>query len=410
MKNTKIFLLILILIIFPFGQLLRFHLPSLPVEIKFQPLELLVFIYCGLWVFAKAKRDCFVRYNTGLAMTVKTLFFPEMLVFFLLAAASLLIKIPTLPLNEFIPAFFYLLRLGNFFVFYLALRDFLQEGKKPWQECLIFVGLGVALLALGQYLFLPDTRFLLKLGWDEHYYRAIGSFLDPAFTGLLLVLAFLTLFFKFLRHETRPWWLWLSGLLMIIALVLTFSRTAYLALFCGLAILLAKGKNLKIYLLILLCFLSLIWLAPKPGGEGVNLKRISSFLAKTENYKEVITVIKDHFWLGVGFNTYRYTQRDLSFVTPIKWQSWETSNAAAGADNSFLFVFATTGIFGFLSFLFLWGKILMISFQKKDKGNGLLLFASAAAVLLSANFSNFLFYPWIIFWLDVLLAVFTAES
>src|SRR3989338_6680935 len=44
-----------------------------------------------------------------------------------------------------------------------------------------FVGLG-----LGQYIFLPDTRFLLSYGWDEHYWRLIGTVLDPNYMGVMM--------------------------------------------------------------------------------------------------------------------------------------------------------------------------------------------------------------------------------
>jgi O-antigen ligase len=392
----------LILIVFPFGQLLRWQLPFLP-EVRLQPLDFLTFSLVCLWFFRKIFRK---------EKWVPPVFFKEMALFGVIAAISLLLKVLELPLKEFLPAFFYLLRLWNWFFFYWALTDFLARESFPLTKYLVLEGVAIAFLALSQYLLLPDTRFLLFLGWDDHFFRAIGSFLDPAFTGLLLALAFFVWITEVLKRR-KPAAFWLAGGIILLALALTFSRLSYLVLLAGLAIIFWQEKRRLAYLFFGGLFVVLLWFLPKPAGEGVNLWRLSSFIARSENYRQVWQVIQKHWLFGVGFNTYRYTQRDADFVQPNRWvvpDLWQKSNAAAGADNSFLFVWATTGIFGLLSYLWWWGKIIAKSWRGRKTGAGLLVLASVVAITVSSLAVNSLFYPWVLGWLWLLLIILKAES
>jgi hypothetical protein len=100
----------------------------------------------------------------------------------------------------------------------------------------------------------------------------------------------------------------------------------------------------------------------------------------------------------VGFNAYRYAQRDYGFLEEERWQ---LSHAGAGADSSLLFVLATTGILGLGAYLKIWLKVLEKSGSKKNR----LLVLTVLGVLLSHSlFLNSLFYPWIMAWLWLVLA------
>lgn len=385
------------LIVFPFGQLFRIQLPNFP-EIKLQPLDFLCFTFV------------FISFVKKLLLKEKftpQLFSKPMVVFGELLILSLLVNAFRLPAKEILVAFLYLIRILFYFCFYYFLVDYLKEKKLPVLNYLILVGFVIAVLSLVQYIFLPNTVFLKYLGWDDHLFRAIGSFLDPSFTGILLVLG-LIIWLTEILSQKKNFIYWLSGIAMISSLTLSFSRIAYLSLIASSIIIFLFKKKFKFLLFFLILFAALIILAPKPVGEGVNLSRSFSFFAKTDNYKQVITIIKDNVFFGVGFNAYRFTQLKYRFLPSA---SWELSNSGAGADNSFLFVFATTGIFGFLAFLFLWGKILWQSFRLSVKSNNALILFSSAFALVIASFSiNALFYPWILFWLMVLLANFTVEN
>jgi len=178
------------------------------------------------------------------------------------------------------------------------------------------------ILAWIQYLFLPDTRFLLRYGWDEHYYRMIGTVLDPNYLGVMLGIIGIYLIYKYTNRQIDKW----GKILLMLSfggLIMTYSRAAWLATGAGLSLFviarsLRRGNlrqkidrhglwkglvmtfeigSLKI-LIGLLFFGLVLYLSPKPGGEGVNLFRTASIEQRIESWKEGINVWKEHLWLG----------------------------------------------------------------------------------------------------------------
>lgn len=400
MNRVLKYLFLLFLLVFPFGQLLRIDLTNFIPGVRVQSIDLAAFLLVIFWVGKKIKKK------------EKIIFPPlskELLVFGFIAFLSLLIQVGRLKGEEFLGSFFYFLRLVNFIVFFIATTEVLKKEKLPIFSYLIAEGVVIALFSLLQYLFLPDTRFLFYIGWDEHYFRAIGSFFDPGFTGLLLVLAFIVWLACLNSYKDKKKYLyWLAGFILLLAIGLSFSRLAYVSLLAGLASMFLVDKKRRLYLFAGVVLLVIVFFLPKPGGEGVNLFRLSSFVARADAYKQSFKIAADHFWTGVGFNAFRYAQRDYGFISE---KNWGTTNAGAGTDNSFLFVLATTGIFGLLTYLYFWLKCLYMSFKNSTKNkSSLILFASMISLSVSALVINSLFYPWIMGWLMTLLAKFTVDN
>lgn len=243
----------------------------------------------------------------------------------------------------------------------------------PIRNLIIFLSCILVISGLFQYFFLPDTRFLLALGWDDHFNRVIGTILDPGFLGLIYV--FILLF-------TKNKILWIST---FIALILTYSRASYLAFLAGFAF------TRKSFLKILLLFTVTVTVTTliRPGGDGVKLERLYSVFSRFSSWQQAIRIFSDNPLLGIGFNVYRYAQRDYGYENDPKWQS---SHANAGSDSSLLFVLATTGIIGIIAYLY---YLKAISYQLK---------AATAALLVHSLFLNSLFYPFILLWLALLMA------
>jgi len=402
MKKDKItkYLFFLILLIFPLGQLLRLDLTSFSAGLKVQAIDILVFCYVLFWL----GRNLFEKAKVRLPP-----FFKQLLAFILIAFLSLLWQIRSLTPWEFLTALFYWLRLFNFVLFFWATVDLLKKEELPIFDYLLADGIVIAFFALLQYLVLPDTRFLFNFGWDKHYFRAIGTFLDPGFTGLLLVLTFIIwLVYWSEKSVKKNFFFFTAGFILILAIGLTFSRISYLSLFFILGLMLLMGKKWRFFLYLGVMFLLLVFLLPKPGGEGVNLWRTSSLLARLDSYKQTFIIIKDHPLLGVGYDAFRYAQRNYGFLSEENWQS---TNAGAGTDNSFLLVFATTGIFGLMFFLNFWVKAIFLSFTYWRKSQSALVFFLSWVVLsLSAFSMNSLFYAWVLCWLMIVMAKFTVDN
>ena len=352
--KTLIFSLFFIL---PFGQLTRLPIPYPSINIYLHDIIISFILIC--WLSTKPKK-------------LPPLTNPISL-FILTALASLIIASFRLPFQSILISSLYLIRWSVYASLYLVLSD--KNLKLPLKKLLIISASLLAFFSLTQYFFLPDTRFLKTLHWDDHYYRIISTLGDPTFVGIILVLALILLL-----NLNSFWWLYL---LFLLPLLLTYSRSSYLSLLAAaITAVILKSKH-KILLIITSFLLISLPFLPRPGGEGVKLERRFSITQKVANYREGIAIFKSSPIFGIGFNTLRFYRND------------QTSHAAAGLDSSLLFVLATTGLIGLLAYL----NLLKRLWQASD-----ILKISLSALLIHSLFSNSLFYPYTMIWLWALLS------
>lgn len=308
---------------------------------------------------------------------------------------SLIVNANRLSSEEILISFLYLLRWIFYALLYFVVLSL--SSVKPRIERGMIIG-GTILVFLGfiQYFLYPDLRNLRYAGWDEHLYRMFSSFLDPNFAGIFFVLFFLFVIDKLFTKQTLM--LKIISALTLIAIVLTFSRSAYLALILGLMTLLfLKGKKLAgLGIVVLFFVLTSIFVLVSSKSEGTNLLRVASGEARLDSMRNAITIFKDNPIFGVGFNGYRYAQRDYGFVD----ESRMLVHSATGTDNSFLFVLATSGVVGFAVFLYLLFKISSFPIP--------LIKASVFALIVNSLFINSLFYPPIMLWFWILLGTLPA--
>jgi O-antigen ligase len=323
--------------------------------------------------------------------------------FFLISLASLVFNSPLLSSGEVVVAFLYLLRWLVYAGIYFVVYDLTKNSKLKTEKlinAMILVGFVAAVLGLAQYFFLPDTRFLEAYGWDPHYYRVIGTFLDPGFLGLILVLSLIIVVVKAWQKKKYRKRLIGAGLVVYLALALTYSRASYFAYSLAMGAIAWRKRSAKFLFAVLAIGLMTVALLPRPGGEGVKLERESTIKARILNWQQSVEIARDNLLFGVGFNSYRYAQDRY-----IDWPEGELeiSHAGAGADSSLLFVLATTGIFGLIAYLWLWTKALSLSLRNLKKPENIIALASILAVFVHSFFANSLFYPWIMVWLWIVL-------
>ena len=344
------FLLLLTLYVWPFGQLLSFSVPQLPFTLYF--LDLVVFLVFLSLVFSRKRKEIFLGSITK-----------PLLIFLSVAAISLVFNLKQgisvgLPLS-----FFYLLRLIIYPSLFFAARHVgINKLKNP-----LLISLGIfSLLSLLQYLIFPDMRYLKNLGFDDHYFRLIGSFYDPNFTGA--VFAGIALYF-IAKNKL------LFSIPFVGLLALTFSRASYLVFAVGLIYLLITNKKTKLLLLLILLGI-IIYLTPKPFGEGVNLLRTFSIFSRFDSWSRGLSLFFERPILGWGYNTLRGIE-----------------NSRFQIDNSFIFLLATTGMVGFLFFINLLKKLYQTTID-----NGIKILA--LSLLFHSLFNNSLFFIWILalFW------------
>jgi O-antigen ligase len=157
-------------------------------------------------------------------------------------------------------------------------------------------------------------------------------------------------------------------------------------------------KQTKALLVCVSLFILSFFLLADIGVEGLNPLRTVSTRARIESASIATNIFLKNPVLGVGFNAYRFAQHKYGFRTSNKWK---TSHADAGTDNSFLFVLATTGIIGFVSFIALiFTTINAVYRQVQIKGAGIpeVTLASIATIFISSLLLHTLFYPFVMIW------------
>lgn len=383
MKKIYQGLWILFLALFSLGQLQRFQIRP---QLAFYGHDLVLVLYLGLNLVTNyaAWKNSWQKWRSQLKTSAAHriyLFFSSWVLIGLLVS-SLEVGFSLIP-------FLFIARL---LVYGLAIFSFkwhqpfsLKKQKQLW----LGVGLLIALGGLLQYFLLPDTRFLRFLGWDDHYYRLIGTLFDPNFTGLILVM---TLFLAAsLKLKS-----WLKGGVVLIltpAIALTYSRATYLSLLVAGAALfwlqLKEKRQLSygLFLVIFLIFFSLPFL-PRPGGEGVNLQRTYSITSRTQSSYSALTNLRPYQWLiGRGWFV-PFENRVEVKNEPVK------ADTAHFPDSLFVYSFAATGGVGLILGLLIlvnWGQAL----YKKD----VFIFAAFIAVIIHSQVNHSLFQPFVFIYL-----------
>ncbi|MBD3279808.1 MAG: hypothetical protein GF390_03815 [Candidatus Pacebacteria bacterium] len=287
-------------------------------------------------------------------------------------------------------AWLYLARLSFYLLFIAWLKTlqlsitFKKFQLNATQLGWLIFGLLTLLLGLLQYLFLPDTRFLAILGWDDHYYRLISTQFDPNFTGMILVITFIYL------HQRKLPRAWQSAQtimlsLLTIGLGLTLSRASYLSFALALLLLtITKLIDFRKSLAFGLILLITIGLAPKPTGEGVRLQRTSSIKARYASNSQTLQSLTTRQWLiGQGlFNTNQLNQPPSTKTI---------ADHAQLPDNLLILIIQGTGLIGLVLLSLLTVKWTRGVFQKKPN------FAIALTVtLLHSMFNNTLLQPFVL--------------
>jgi len=393
-------LLILVLLCLPIAELGRYIFPRIgqaPLLLNDIVVTLLVGWWIGYTLFFKKRK-------------ITSILFLPIFLWSMVMCLSLLSNSGTLALSELFTSSLYIFRWCLYACLFLIILDVDAQFKNFLLFLLMSVGQIIVLFGFVQYFWYPSLRNLYYLGWDEHLYRMFSVFFDPNFAGVFFVLVFLLtvgqINLNLVKNQRLAFVLCFFSVLDIIAIYLTYSRSALLTLIVSVAIFLVLYGKKKVLLGILILLIGAIFIAPKSlQTEGTNLFRVTSSEARLSSATTAVAIVKEHPFLGVGFNAYRYAQKEQ-----LSAHDWMETHAGAGTDNSFLFVLATTGIVGLIFYIYLWVQIGRVIYQQRAKtadrqkwGMSVVTLASVGGVFISALFINSLFYIFIMEWLWILL-------
>jgi len=352
-------------------------------------LAVLVFVLYGIFYFLTIKK-CFV-------LSAGSLLF----LFFTLIALLSLLRVSYVYNNyELMVSGFYLSRwvmyLSAGIIVYNAVKQDIFD-KEYLIKTFVNSGLIISILGFIQLIILPDLSVLSEsLGWDPHKYRLFSTFLDPNFVGAYLTMVLVLLLDKYYLSRMGEEKFYVSDfvnfLVILIALFLTFSRSAWL-MFSLVIFIYGLFRSKALILTFVIIAFAAYFAVPRIQTRIAGITDpADSAQFRFISWSNTLDIARDNMLLGVGFNTFRYIQQDYGIT------DYDTadSHGASGADSSLLFILATTGIFGLMFYL----SALFYSFF--DSKN-FVIKSIILGLLLNSLFINSLFYPQILFLFMVML-------
>ncbi|OGH11504.1 MAG: hypothetical protein A3B38_01710 [Candidatus Levybacteria bacterium RIFCSPLOWO2_01_FULL_36_13] len=388
-------LLIIQILIFPIAELGKIQIGAISLSLN----DIFMGFVFAIWII-KNKQNIKKQKPK---LTRPIIFFIGVSVF------SLIINLTWLSFSEFLISFLYLLRWVAYSSLYFIILSLDKEFLTRFKNILVIPITIFLFFGYVQFIFYQNLRNLYYLGWDEHLYRLFSTFFDPNFAGAFLVLTFIYLLYLSIQNIKKskifvP--LTLIAALNLFAIYLTYSRSALIMLGTSLVVFLILLNKRKILFVTLIILLLLIFVAPKAFiTEGTNILRIASIEARLDSAKVATDIFVKNPIIGIGFNSYRFAQHKYGYL---KDEGWTTTHSGAGTDNSYLFILATTGIVGLITYIYLIYRILYISKTKNNLMSKVLI-ASVTGLLINSLFINSLFFVYIMEWIWIIVA-FTENS
>lgn len=328
------------------------------------------------------------------------------LTFAAIGALSAVSAIPRfgLTLFELVASLAYLARWLTYFVLYLVVINSLRrEDVAPTWRAVEWTLLVIAAFGIIQAIFLPDFALMVYpesrayFDWDPQRHRLVSTVLDPNLVAFMLVIGLLVSLGRMANGVAVPVW---KPVLLMVALVMTLSRSGMLAFLVGVGVIVwTRGITKRMLRFGALVAIAGLVALPRLIDTLVSYSRIGvtdeSALARVVSWQRAIETFLLNPWFGVGFNTYGYVQERRGF---------ERFGAGAySAEGGLLFIAVMTGVAGVAVFI----AMLWLVLRRCRRGwtdprstpdeRGLLIGTAAAtvAILVHSLFANSLLLPFV---------------
>jgi hypothetical protein len=314
----------------------------------------------------------------------------SILVFLIYIAFSFLVTIFNIYFYNFsdqVVVLSYLIRFFNYGWFGFLIYNLIKSKtllKSDLSQILAYNFYLLLFLNLVQFVFFRDISSLAVYGFDPHQTRLTGTFLDPNFMGIYLVL-----YFIYSLKNINSRFISYSSFLMIL---LTESRSAILCLIVALLFISIKNLKYLIYLALVLIFtLSSSFIDRVELSSAAN----DSSQLRVVSWRNAFQLSDFSPYFGIGFNNYRIQLVFQNLISPEDYYS----NSSNASDSSLLSVYAMGGLIGLILFL-----IFMGSFVNKEN------FIYLLVIFLNSSIINSLFFPSIIVLLFTILNLNLAKD
>jgi O-antigen ligase len=318
-------------------------------------------------------------------------------------ALSAVLALPRFGISAFELGFSlaYLARWLAYFGLYLAALNLLSRRDVPGilaafdTGVLLFAAFGIVQVALlpgfAQLVYPESVQYA---DWDPQGHRLVSTFLDPNYAGALLVVALLVSAGRIAAGVRVPAW---RVAILLAALLLTLSRSSFLALAVGLlGVLVVRGVSLRALKVAALLALLATPAIPRLLTFAATFNKLSvdeSALARLVAWGRALRVFADNPIIGVGFNTYGYVGRFYGF---------DSSSASGFAlDGGLLFIAVMTGIVGVALYVALLALVVLRcrrvwrdgAATSDERGVAVGVAAATAAMVVHSLFVNSLLLP-----------------
>lgn len=243
--------------------------------------------------------------------------------------------------------FLYIVRVSCLGLFFAVAARWPVEWRLKWAA---WTGGLIALVGFVQLKIWPTipVSMVASNGFDPHSGRLFALWFDPNVTAAVLLL---TVVATWSLVERARWWRqpWFYlGMLQLLAILLTDSRSGWLAVAVAL-IWLAIKLNRRMLLLILAGGLMLPILSPTVASRLSGLVNLDdTATARLVSWRTGWTVVQESPLIGVGFN---YFKPAAIAGGRLHLYYGQINLSASGSDSSLLTVWATTGLIGLVVFL-----------------------------------------------------------
>jgi hypothetical protein len=375
----------LFLVVFPFGQVIRLSFNIAGFNVPLQPIDVIVGLGALYEVLFEKEKPKVFKY----------------LMYFLASAIfSYVLSIYVFKF-EALYGLFYLARITAYIFFLNYVWNFVKReasNKHLLLDSLLVVSVFSAIFGWVQFFTIPDLKPFSTIGWDMHLYRLVGTFLDPPYLGLIIIFGLIISISRFIENKEKKYIALISFLL--ISLAFTYSRASYLAFLGATFVMALSEKKLRKVALLGVGLLVMAFFLPTVKNHSIEITRMFSVTARLSNYKEAISVSEKVPVFGIGFDNYCAARNKY-----IGKESF-SSHSCSGSDSSLLLILATTGAVGLMVFA---GSVFGI-FRSLSKSREAKIFVlSSIALFIHSLLSNSLFFPWIMGYMIILLAVSVKE-
>lgn len=251
---------------------------------------------------------------------------------------------------------FYIYTLGQYLALYYVVQTFVRGAGERKQLCYVFLlaAAAVTVCGFGQYILSPvETNIWVdKDAFPLLSRRMYAPLYNPNLLAQFLVIALCVSISVPCKHPYLVWGKRILTLALVGAVILTYSRGAWLAL-AALCLYLGWVENKRWWLWFLCVPLLFGWYHDTLYARWISLFSVSqedtSLAMRWSMWKAALTMAGTHPILGIGWGEFK------TIYPQYNWFIKHAGICIYHAHNMFLNILAETGMTGFFFFLWFYG-------------------------------------------------------